>query len=124
MGPIFDITYDECRMTPDDKYLLPDGMISLNIKKIHLDRTASYYADFQSYVQDNTQSINLDVSASGGGDFGQIGISGLYSQTHQEIKKNFQTESSSMMLTKLIYHAYDLPNQLGKKLHPEFMVKF
>lgn len=123
MGPVFDITYDECRMTSDDKFLLPDGMSAISIKKIHLDRSASYYQDFQSYVQDNTQSINLDVSAGGMGDFGEVSISGSYSHTHQEIKKNFQSEQSTMLHTKLNYHAYDLPNQLGERLHPEFMVK-
>lgn len=123
MGPVFDVSYKTCRMTPDDVYLMPDGMISLPVKKIYLDRSASFYESLDQYLQTTSQSINLDASISGATEYGVYDVSGSYSQTYQEVKRNFIEEDSSMFHTRLEYQAYNLPSQFGAKFHPVFMAQ-
>lgn len=119
MGPIFLTSFDQCRTTPDDIYLIPDDMVTIPIKKIRLDRSASFYSSFQDFTMSESQTINIDVSAS----HWHVTVSGSYSQTHIETKKQFFSERSSMFHTKLEYHAYDIPDQLGSTLHPIFLAQ-
>ncbi|KAE9547629.1 hypothetical protein FO519_009160 [Halicephalobus sp. NKZ332] len=92
---------------------------SVPVLQTSLDRISSVYTSYEEYRKETTDTI----SASAGGSYGPLTVSGSFSSIHQEIKKTFFQYNSHMFHSKLIYHAYTLITDGNTGLHDGFVAR-
>ncbi|KAE9551066.1 hypothetical protein FO519_005733 [Halicephalobus sp. NKZ332] len=115
--PILKNTYKTCKRAQDGMFFVPDDTLVVPILQTSLDRMANVYSNFDEYVKSTTDTI----SASAGGTFGRFSLSGSFSKTHQEIKDTFFRQQSTMLHSKMIYHAYTLITDEATGLNDGFL---
>ncbi|XP_061179323.1 macrophage-expressed gene 1 protein-like [Saccostrea echinata] len=89
-GVVVNFNYSKCKTTEDRKYLIPDGVVTIPIKKSQLNIFSKVYDHWSQYESDTAFSINVGGSASIAG----IKIAASLSTEYEHIKKH-QLEDKS-----------------------------
>uniref|UniRef100_A0A7M5TZ69 MACPF domain-containing protein n=1 Tax=Clytia hemisphaerica TaxID=252671 RepID=A0A7M5TZ69_9CNID len=108
--------YSQCLTSDDGKYLLPDNIFVIALKKSSVELTSEYFDHFSDYTSSTSTSINAEAHASGFG----IGVSGKFSSEFQHIKKSQVENKAVTTKVQLRHKFYTVKAQPGIQLHPNF----
>ena len=117
--PVLKNTYANCQRVQDGTFLVPDNILVIPVLHTNFDRMANAYTSYKEYLRQSTDTI----SVSGGAKFWLIGVSGSYSTTHQEVKNTFSQKKSTMLHSKMVYHAYTLITDGSTGLNDGFVAR-
>lgn len=88
-GQVFAQTFNECQVSPDGYYLVPDGVTVVLVQTTKLDSMARFYHNFEEFSREVTQKRGVNANAKYVTQTGieAVKISGSYSDMHQEVRQ-------------------------------------
>ena len=113
LGDVHEYTYNNCRISRDGKFLLPDNVFLLPLEEGHREFYAELFKHWNGYTSINSRSINAGVSF-----FSKIG--GKFSDEYLSVKKHQVSESSQTTRVKLNLKLYTIKIQPGAQLSTAF----
>lgn len=82
MAPVIQFTYNECKMTNDKRYLIPDQAYVIAEKTSNLEMFSELLENFKDYKSFDSREIEIEAST------GTFDITGKYSSGFQQTKQH------------------------------------
>ncbi|KAK3095443.1 hypothetical protein FSP39_014737 [Pinctada imbricata] len=118
-GLLVDYSYSQCRTTDDGKYLLPDCVVTVPIKKSNIETYAEIFEHWSNYTSMTARSINIDEEILAF-DYSFSMISGTFSEQFQHVKMQQVNEKSFTTRVQARYVRYAARLRPDSPLSPEF----
>ncbi len=117
MGQVYFYNYSTCRVSSDGKYLLPDDIFLVPVKKSRVELFAELFDHWETFS--STTSSSFKAGAKGGG-FG-VSVSGSFSDEHMSVKTHQVEDKANTTRVQLRQNLYIVKLQPGdSQLHPTF----
>lgn len=113
LGRVHAYNYFTCRVSDDGRYLLPDGIFIIPLKKSHLEVFSEYIEHWEQFKTTTSSTITLEA------EFKSI-ISGKFSQEYQTVKTHMYTDKSIATRVQLRNVLVRVKIQPSTALHPTF----
>ncbi len=111
MSLVHDITYSQCQVSPDGKYLLPDSVFPISIQQSDLDYYSDFFDHWDNYTDLTSNSINAHASFF-------TAINGKFSSEYKDVKINQIEKKAKTTRTQVRHAFYTIRLKVGAKLHP------
>ncbi|XP_033099784.1 macrophage-expressed gene 1 protein-like [Anneissia japonica] len=112
MGQVVLNSYENCRITDDKKYLVPDNVVVIPIKHSNVEVFSELFEHWLNYTSTSSYSINAGAS------FFSF-ISGSFSDETESVKKHQVYDQSSTTRVQVRHHLYNVRID-NPTLHPTF----
>lgn len=113
MGQILDYSYSLCKMTNDERYLIPDSVFVIPVQSSKFESYADMFDHWDNYTSMTSVSVNVDVSA-----FSMI--SGKFSSEYQHVKKQQVNNKAKTTRVQIRENLYTVKMQPGSRLNNNF----
>lgn len=124
LSQVLDRKYDQCKLTEDGKYLVPDNVLLIPVKQSNVDVFAEWFENMQEYKSVDSFSVN------GGGSFslgleGLFGVSSSFSAGYQSAKMHMSKSTTSTFVSRVQarYNRYRVVADTQIDLHPSFRAR-
>ncbi|XP_074650903.1 macrophage-expressed gene 1 protein-like [Tubulanus polymorphus] len=117
MGMVLKHRYDDCRITLDRRYIIPDDVTVTPEKRSSVDITSQIYDHWTNFTSTDSRTINADAHAS----FGWFGsVSGSYSSEKESIRKSQVNDDTVTSRVQVRHTLYKIRAEPGTPLAPGF----
>ncbi|XP_052059148.1 macrophage-expressed gene 1 protein-like [Mytilus californianus] len=114
-GMVIHFNYSKCKTTADQRYLIPDGIVTIPIKSSSMHVFSKTYDHWSDYKTDTSFSINLDASVKDEGT-----ISGSFSTEFEHVKSKQIEDKSLTTKVQARYVRYTAEVLSDAQLDPSF----
>lgn len=123
ISQILDRKYFQCKVTEDRKYLIPDDVFVIPIKRSSVDVFAEWIDSMNKYKSIDSFSINGGLSLNLG--LESLGVSGSFSIGYQNAKMHMSMNAKSKYITRVQarYNRYRIVSNSNAVLHPSFKAR-
>ena len=82
MGLVSYMNYSLCKTTEDGKFLIPDGVMTIPVKRSRVQTFAELFDHWTSYTSSTSRDININA----GLHFSNVNVSGSFSEEFKSVK--------------------------------------
>lgn len=115
-GLLVYFNYSKCQTTDDGKYLIPDNVFTVPMKRSRLEIFGEMFDHWTEYTSSTASSINANAELQRG----TLGISGSFSAEFENVKKHQIADKSITTRVQAKYVQYTAKLQPGSPLSPSF----
>ncbi|KAH3857758.1 hypothetical protein DPMN_100373 [Dreissena polymorpha] len=108
-GMIVKLNFSQCRTTEDGRFMLPDGVYTVPLKRSKIETSADLFEHWSNYSSTLSHSININA----GLNLPHVGISGSFSAEYQRVKESQHMDKSTTARVQARYLQY------ASKLEPD-----
>ena len=113
MSAVIQYNYSQCRTTNDQRFLIPDGVITIPIQRSRLDSYATIIDHWDDYVSMTSASINLGATI-------YSVVSGKFGFEYQHVKEHQTNNDAKTTRIQMRSSRYKVILEPDAQLNPKF----